>query len=245
MIEGTYDEIDLLRKNKQLIPGTWYRIIDYETTILGVGAIVDNSSANLSKFDIVILALSTYSFSTAARAIKPDSRNLKNYIGCDLSKWKIEYVFDRNLVDLAINAVDWRCNPKGKGLILRLTDEFNNSAPYDFKSIMFPIRTNYFYTFSHIIDGVKIEATTRAASTGDHSNLYNNTFGQNVRYIKVFCNNFNSMKITPSTDNVEYFSIDDNYVIEEYYVKNTTNNGYVKRMRYYNITTKVWSDTMV
>ena len=67
-VETTYSELKALRDNSQLIPGCWYRITDYVTTV-NESAITDAISAG-HQFDILVLATSANTLSEEARAIQ-------------------------------------------------------------------------------------------------------------------------------------------------------------------------------
>ena len=63
----TYSELKTLRDNSQLIPGTFYRITDYETT-----TIQSNTRSVNHNFDIIIQALDNHTLSENAQAIARD-----------------------------------------------------------------------------------------------------------------------------------------------------------------------------
>lgn len=63
-----------------------------------------------------------------------DEFNYRNYfkiVGANLSVWKLKYCLDNDTDKFA-----W-ADTNGKGVIYEMTDEFNNTLPYDFKNIMF------------------------------------------------------------------------------------------------------------
>lgn len=65
MVEIHWEDLVELRDNAKLIPGTWYRIIDYVTTTSQ-----ENTRSAGHEFDIVVLALSKNTLSEDARAVK-------------------------------------------------------------------------------------------------------------------------------------------------------------------------------
>lgn len=63
MVEVTYSELKSLRDNKQLTPGCWYRITDYETTTSQ-----NNTQSAGHLFDVIVLALDNKTLSEEAFA---------------------------------------------------------------------------------------------------------------------------------------------------------------------------------
>lgn len=127
MIEITYNELAELRTNNNLVPGMYYRIIDYITTTTQ-----SNTRSANQPFDLILLATSVNSFSEQAHAICSE-RDVDNYFNrCDLGSWKIWYCFDNDT-----NRFGWADPENGKGVIYRMIDNWNNDLPYDFKNIQF------------------------------------------------------------------------------------------------------------
>jgi hypothetical protein len=63
-----------------------------------------------------------------------DEFNYRNYfkiVGANLSAWKLKYKLENDVINY------YWADPNGKGIIYEMTDEFNNTLPYDFKNIMF------------------------------------------------------------------------------------------------------------
>ena len=81
-----YEELVELRDNAQLIPGTWYQIIDYVTTAVQA----DTISAG-HPFDIIVQALDEKTLSENAFAIN-SARDTEGYFdGMKLEAWKLKY----------------------------------------------------------------------------------------------------------------------------------------------------------
>ena len=106
--EITYNELKEAITNSTLSPGTFYRMTDFVTSVDDT----TNYSVNSKKFDLVIQALSANTINSICSAISTDYPNA--------NKWRLEYSIDGGT----------------KGTILRMTDEFGNTAPFDFKSIL-------------------------------------------------------------------------------------------------------------
>lgn len=109
--EVTYEELSTLIQSNKLIPGSLYRITDYQT-------VTDSTNNQVSvewhKFDLVIRALSSNTISRNCSAISEYYPKA--------SEWNIVYSMDNSVQG-------------SKGIILAMTDENDNYAPYDFKSI--------------------------------------------------------------------------------------------------------------
>lgn len=125
MVELTYSELKTLRDSSNLIPGQQYRITDYVTKTIQGGT----ESAG-HQFDIIVTALSENTLSENASAIQHE--NDTYFINNDLSAWKLKYKLENDDVNYC-----WVDSVNGKGVIYEMTDEFNNTLPYDFKNIMF------------------------------------------------------------------------------------------------------------
>lgn len=124
-VEVTYSELKSLKDNGQLIPGLSYRIIDYETITIQSGT----QSAG-HQFDIIVTALTENTLSENAGAIQHE--NDTYFINSNLSAWKLKYKLENDDTNC-----HWVDSVNGKGVIYEMTDEFNNTLPYDFKNIMF------------------------------------------------------------------------------------------------------------
>lgn len=112
-IEVTYQELRTLKDNAQLIPGAFYRMIDFDTwdgaevnyaACSGISDLAEFRSA-YHHFDLVLLALSTYELDSNVKAIHSD-RDTENYFkDDDLAKWELRYDLDNN-----VNRYSWAVN---------------------------------------------------------------------------------------------------------------------------------------
>lgn len=96
LIEVTYSELKSLRDNSELIPGSYYRITDYETIITSLTA----TSAG-HKFDIILLALNENTLSEEAEIC---NHNFAEYIQKSLGvfiNWETDFYY------IAENWKDW------------------------------------------------------------------------------------------------------------------------------------------
>ena len=109
--EVTYEELSTLIQSNELIPGSLYRMTDYQT-------VTDSTNGQVSvdwhKFDLILRALSSNTISRNCSAISEYYPKA--------SEWNIVYSMDNSIQG-------------SKGIILSMTDENGNYAPYDFKSI--------------------------------------------------------------------------------------------------------------
>jgi len=139
-----------LRDNNKLVPGMYYRIIDYNCT-------VQQNATNVSvaghQFDIIVLALSTNTLAAEARAIQHEGDTY--FANRRLDRWKLWYELDNNTWKYK-----WANNTYvGRGLIYRMIDEFNNEAPYDFKNILFKYNDEFVYTFNNVSNNENKDAS--------------------------------------------------------------------------------------
>ena len=125
VVEITYSDLVTLKSGGNLVPGTWYRITDYQCTTSQA-----NTSAATHQFDVVVLALSENTLSEEARAIKHSGDTY--FSGSTVNAWKIWYCLENDTTRFA-----WADTTNGKGVIYRMIDEFNNDIKYDFKNILF------------------------------------------------------------------------------------------------------------
>ncbi len=124
----TWAEIKALRDGAQLIPGMYYRITDYTTTV------ANDSEARSAEhlFDVIVMATSTNTLSEEGKAIKSD-RDTDNYFAdANLDAWKIWYSLDNDVTRFA-----WADAENGTGVIYRMIDEWQNDCPYDFKNVQY------------------------------------------------------------------------------------------------------------
>ena len=121
----TYSELVELRDNSKLVPGMWYQITDYVTT-----STESETECAGHLFDIVVIANSNNTLSELAKACQHDGEDY--FQNSNLEAWTLKYCLDND-----VDRFGWADEENGKGVIYRLTDERNNSCPYDFKNIKF------------------------------------------------------------------------------------------------------------
>lgn len=128
--EVTYAELVELRNSGTLMAGHKYRITDYVTKVYSYyGEEVPFQSAE-HPFDLIVTATGSNTLSEDAEAALHEGDTY--FARCNLSKWKIKYILDNDS-----NQAGWADRENGKGVIISMTDEYNNTCPYDFKNIMF------------------------------------------------------------------------------------------------------------
>ncbi len=125
--ELTYDALVELRDEKELVPGTYYRITDYKTTTTQEG-----SRSAGHPFDVIVLALDEGTLSENAHALQSKRDTAGYFADSDLASWKLKYTLDNDSDKYA-----WADSESGKGVIYQLVDEYNNDLAYDFKNIQF------------------------------------------------------------------------------------------------------------
>lgn len=128
----TYAELVNLRNNNLLVPGMFYRIMDYNCSInetTSASGVAGYHSAQ-HPFDIVLLALSENKLAERGWATHHEGDTY--FADCNLAAWQVWYCLDND-----INRFTWADNVNGKGVIYRLIDEWDNDCCYDFKNIVF------------------------------------------------------------------------------------------------------------
>lgn len=181
--EVTYSELLTLKQNSGLTPGAYYRMTDYKTmakdgtvaNITNPGGV--NVIANDKQFDLLLLATSTTSIASEAKAVLHAGDTY--FSACNMSSWQIWYDMGDDLTKVPYTYK--HLLPTGhKGYIYRMIDEFNNDAFYDFKCLKFMLgqvmnkytdiadfATSYFYTF----DANGVEATVYYKGDQTYSSL--------------------------------------------------------------------------
>ena len=140
IISILYADLCTLRSESKLIPGSYYRITDYNTTTTQP----DTQSAGHA-FDIIVKALNSNSLSEEAYAtIHEDDTYFEN---AKLGAWELKYCLDNDTSRFA-----WADTINGKGVIYFMKDEWNNECPYDFKNIQFKKSDVFLYTFGGTTD---------------------------------------------------------------------------------------------
>ena len=133
----TYSELKAKRDAGELKPGASYRITDYVAMTNGNGGSVGAGH----RFDIIVVADSTYELNEDARASVHDGDlpddtvdgdiRTKYFDGNRLTAWKVLYCLDNDTTRFG-----W-ANADCRGIVYRLIDEFGNDCPYDFKGLKF------------------------------------------------------------------------------------------------------------
>lgn len=138
----TYSELVALKDAGNLIPEAKYRITDYVTSF-------KSWKSGNHQFDVIVTACANNAFYAEAQAALHEGDDY--FANSDLNSWKLWYDITNN------TDKHKQANSSGKGTILRMIDEYNNDADYDFKNAMFEVSTTdyvslpnnlYFYTFS-------------------------------------------------------------------------------------------------
>lgn len=190
--EKTYAQLKTLKDNNQLIPGKQYILTDYVCTTSQTG-----TKASTHSFDIILTAVSNNQFDEEVKARKKVNVNYFN--NCNINAWEIKYCFDNDT-----DRFGW-AKSDGKGVIYYMKDDFNNSAWYDFKNIMFELQyitgsfwynTNqenigiygYVYTFSSATDAIGTHTDPFDTSRTSINYVYNNEIGPN--YYKMSSNGY-------------------------------------------------------
>lgn len=161
MIETTWSNLKTLRDSSQLIPGTTYRITDYNCTTSQY-----NTSSAGHQFDILVVADDVNKLNENVHAIQHSGDTY--FSSCNLSAWELKYCLDNDTSRFA-----WAVTGEtGRGVIYYMKDEWNNECPYDFKNILFtstyPSEYTYKYTFC-------LGTSTTDASIDCSNYIYNNS----------------------------------------------------------------------
>lgn len=91
LVEINYFNLKILRNNGRLIPGTWYRITDYQTTTNKA-----NTQAAGHQFDVIVLATDNNNLSHCARAIKHEGDTY--FKNSNLNAWQLWYDLDNDVL---------------------------------------------------------------------------------------------------------------------------------------------------
>ena len=127
MVSISWEELVNTRDSGELIPGTYYRIIDYVTTTTQ-----ENTGSAGNLFDVIVFALDEHTLSEEAYAIQSERDTDGYFANSNLAAWKLWYCLDNDTSRFA-----WAAETGGTGVIYRMIDEFGNDCPYDFKNILF------------------------------------------------------------------------------------------------------------
>ncbi len=233
-IKVTYEELEELRDNGELIPSVKYRITDYVTTT----AQENTKSAN-NQFDIIVEALNENTLSEDAKAIIHDSDIY--FINNELSAWELKYCVDNDT-----NRFAWADSTNGKGVIYYLRDEFNNECWYDFKNIQFKRDSSW-------LDTYKSKFKSLSASTQTEIWFY--TFSRTSGTTSVTISddsliNSNTLSIYPCRNNtIGMYSKDEqeNYKIKHYlnntiFIGNGAESNHIGENNYNNTFTGIYNN---
>ena len=136
----TYEELQKLISENSLYPNKKYRITDFFNEWDYYQYTINGTDSKQYYFPIVVTAKNS-------NELKP-----KGYL-CDREDWVIEYDVSFNyLIDEILDQNNY-VEIYTRGRITRLTDEFGNSANYDFKHRLFKYgasddRKNWYYTYN-------------------------------------------------------------------------------------------------
>ena len=135
-VNVTYAELKALRDEGKLIAGQMYRMTDYETTCTW-----ENTQVAGHPFDLVLTALDNKTLDEKCSAIQSARDKDGYFANSNLAAWDVRYCLDNDTERFVWMNADWEyvtwVDANGKGVIYRLTDESENSVPFDFKNIMF------------------------------------------------------------------------------------------------------------
>lgn len=153
LVEVTYSELADLRDNGALIPGVKYCITDFVTTIKNNSYNPDGGDMFITSaqhpYNIIVTAVDDLTFSADAEARLCADDDYFDGIE-DPASWKLKYEFDGTK---GIYSSYYGANTKG--YVYEMTDSRGNSAPYDFKNLLFGGK----YTFNGIDSGELEDAT--------------------------------------------------------------------------------------
>ena len=107
-VSTTYSALKALRDGGNLVPGTWYRITDYNTY---VSDIINNAQSAGHQFDILVLATDTNKLSEEARAIQHAGDTY--FTNSDINAWELKYCID-NVRD----KFNWALAPHSAGILV-------------------------------------------------------------------------------------------------------------------------------
>lgn len=154
----TYDDLVEKINNSQLYPGKKYRIIDFYNEWDNYYYDLSDEQNNVPSnyYELYEDPTNVQFYFPITIAAKTKNSLEKEGYYCDNENWKIEYDINFHyLIDEIPNTVDGTYYLMySKGRITKLTDEFGNSANYDFKHRLFKHtsdpnnRKTWFYTFN-------------------------------------------------------------------------------------------------
>lgn len=155
----------------------------------------------------------------------------------NLSAWEIKYCLDNDTDRFA-----W-ADPGGYGVIYYLKDEFNNSAPYDFKNIQFkPTFIRDSFTSSSVYSKLNYIKYADITSNGFGSAVTNNIIETPDAFYYTFTNgdNEDASKSGLCHDNIiePYYDIDDTYDLPNIVISSST--GQIHGNKFLQCTNHIW-----
>ena len=132
-VPATWQEMVEMKQQGKLIPGQYYQITDFVTT---VGATEDGDTGMVMvrsaghAFDIIVRADSASTLSETAYAIQHDGDTY--FQNTKMEAWQLKYCLDNDT-----SRFEWADTVNGKGVIYEMQDEWGNRLPYDFKNIQY------------------------------------------------------------------------------------------------------------
>ena len=132
-VKATYEEMTEMREQGKLIPGQYYQITDYVTTVSttpdpNTGMVMVRSAGH--QFDLLVRADAADTLSETAWAVQHDGDTY--FQNARLEAWQLKYTLDNDS-----NRYEWADTEQGKGVIYEMKDEWGNRLPYDFKNVQF------------------------------------------------------------------------------------------------------------
>lgn len=198
-----YADLVQLRDDGELIPGKWYRIVDYHTTT----AQEDTQSAD-HQFDVIVRADAVDKLNENAFAAISHGDTYFTNVDAKLEAWELKYCLDNDTDRFA-----WADDTNGKGVIYWMRDEWGNECSYDFKNIMFKrCKCNYkgkqgvYFAIPNVTVG-KNDKELEAQDNNDTKYLYtfNEVDGNGVcSDASVTTSNVFNAKIEPYIEGVQY-----------------------------------------
>ena len=178
----TWAELKAIKDAGELVPGTQYRITDYEFT-----TVTTNTSSAGHVFDIIVIADDESHLNEKARACLHDGDTY--FASSNLAAWQLWYCIDNDT-----NRFAWADSTNGKGVIYRMIDEFENDIPYDFKNCLFT--KDGVYTDAYTLNAGFDDDASITKSKYCYSNKMNKYESSNVQqlnfnvfYSAMYCHN--------------------------------------------------------
>lgn len=165
LYEVTYDQLVDLRNNGELIPGSKYRMIDYETIIDK-----ENCQSAGNVFDLILTALDNKTLDEECKAIQSE-RDVNGYFAKNnLANWKIQYCLNNDK-----SRFSW-AKQSGPSIGVNLSAELGDLSIYYYNKIT--IDNKEYHAWGPIIHEMFTEMTmflltdTKTPSVGDVTLLY-------------------------------------------------------------------------